>query len=892
MKSKATAMVALAILMLALLRGISQSWQASAGSLAPVTPFPETPSAAPTLLPHPARAQQQAAMDQVFPVQASATAITSTAIITAFADAEVIQGYPTANCAGALEMHAGYDTNLAPAGEIVRSLLRFHLVGIRPGAAVSSATLWVYMNGSYDYPGNSLAIIPYRITTPWYVDTVNWNNSPSFGEAYTATWITHGAWGWYPFDVTPLVRGWANGTIPNYGLALRSSEVEEGWRSFATSETTQPPRLVVVYAQDPEFVPTAVPDSLTLSSGARSASLIYLTALGGFTESVTLTVGGLLAFTTAQWQANPVRPTASTWLSVTTSSNTPSGTYTLTITGTARSQIHTVTIGLQVQQPDFTLMSAPPLRAVTAGESAAYTASLTATDGFTRGVSLEVGGLPAHASAVWQTNPITPTASAALTVTTMTETPAGSYTLTITGTAGSLVHTATVTLQVSSASILNFELTAAPLLRAVKAGESAAYTAFLTATGGFTHGVWLAVGGLPSNASIAWQTNPITPTASTALTVTTVTGTPSGSYTLVMTGTENGLRHSVTMVLSVTSSVTRTVYLPVVLKNYATPNSRAAAAVSKVALIIGIADYEYMQPVTSTRAGAPDYDPEYTDDDADDAINELQSEGGCGGALLALRPAYLSPDGTCTCLLLLDSQASKAAIHSAIVNWLDPLEDENTAVVIFFSGHGMYAPDDNGDENDPYDEFIVPHEIERDEAQSRWRHEMAIRDDELAQWLSVLESQHVVVILDSCFSGGMIDVRSSQSARGLGPKPPAPEAMTAALWRDGFAQDIEGPGRVVLAASAEEQSSWEFGALKNGVFTYYLLEAMTSPSADTNGNGWISAEEAFAYAASRVDNYVWTHTGTHQNPQMSDGVSGEVDLTHPGAPVGLCPTWD
>jgi uncharacterized caspase-like protein len=268
----------------------------------------------------------------------------------------------------------------------------------------------------------------------------------------------------------------------------------------------------------------------------------------------------------------------------------------------------------------------------------------------------------------------------------------------------------------------------------------------------------------------------------------------------------------------------------------------------------------------------------------------LQLEGGFGTTtnVQLLRDSQASSN----MWLLLDSQASKAAIHSAIVNWLDPLEDENTTVVIFFSGHGMYAPDDNGDENDPYDEFIVPHEIEWDATQSRWRQEMAIRDDELAQWLSVLESQHVVVILDSCFSGGMIDVRSGQSARGLGQKPPVPEAMTAALWRDGFAQDIEGPGRIVLAASAEAQSSWEFGALKNGVFTYYLLEAMTSPSADTNGNGWISAEEAFAYAASRVDNYVWTHTGTHQNPQMSDGVSGEVDLTQPGAPVGLCPTWN
>ena len=120
---------------------------------------------------------------------------------------------------------------------------------------------------------------------------------------------------------------------------------------------------------------------------------------------------------------------------------------------------------------------------------------------------------------------------------------------------------------------------------------------------------------------------------------------------------------------------------------------------------------------------------------------------------------------------------------------------------------------------------------------------------------------------------------------------PAAHAMTAAQWRDGFVRDIQGPGRIVLAASTEAQSSWEFGALKDGVFTYYLLQAMTTSSADANSNGWVSAEEAFDYADGRVDSYVWTNTGTHQNPVMSDNVTGQVDLVRPGALIGSCPNW-
>jgi uncharacterized caspase-like protein len=94
----------------------------------------------------------------------------------------------------------------------------------------------------------------------------------------------------------------------------------------------------------------------------------------------------------------------------------------------------------------------------------------------------------------------------------------------------------------------------------------------------------------------------------------------------------------------------------------------------------------------------------------------------------------------------------------------------------------------------------------------------------------------------------------------------------------------------VLAASAADQSSWESLELMNGVFTYFLVEALQSHAADGNSNGLVSAEEAFAYLADPVDDYVFAITGGeyHQNPQLYDGVPGQVDLTQPVA-VTFCP---
>jgi hypothetical protein len=57
--------------------------------------------------------------------------------------------------------------------------------------------------------------------------------------------------------------------------------------------------------------------------------------------------------------------------------------------------------------------------------------------------------------------------------------------------------------------------------------------------------------------------------------------------------------------------------------------------------------------------------------------------------------------------------------------------------------------------------------------------------------------------------------------------------------------------------------------------------ALLDLAADTNGNGRVSVEEAFAYLAPKVDDFVWEASGgtIHQNPQISDGIPGPVELT-------------
>jgi Big-like domain-containing protein len=99
--------------------------------------------------------------------------------------------------------------------------------------------------------------------------------------------------------------------------------------------------------------------------------------------------------------------------------------------------------------PNFSLASTPTSRTVAAGNSATYTLSTTALNGFTGTVALAASGLPTGATATFSPASVTGTGSSTLTVATTTATTPGSYTFTVTGTSGSLAQSAILTLVVN-----------------------------------------------------------------------------------------------------------------------------------------------------------------------------------------------------------------------------------------------------------------------------------------------------------------------------------------------------------------------------------------------------------------------------------------------------------
>ncbi len=208
-------------------------------------------------------------------------------------------------------------------------------------------------------------------------------------------------------------------------------------------------------------------------------------------------------------------------------------------------------VPLSPPNPDFTLSATPSSQTLNAGGSTPYTVNTSALNGFSGSVSLSVSGLPANATGMFNPASVSAGGSSTLTVATATNTPTGSFTLTVTGTSGSLTRTTTVTLTVTSP---DFTVSATPSSQSLNPGGSTPYTVNTAAVAGFTGSINLSVSGLPANATGTFVPASVTAGSSSTLTVATATNTPTGSFTLTITGTSGTLTHTATVSLNVTSS--------------------------------------------------------------------------------------------------------------------------------------------------------------------------------------------------------------------------------------------------------------------------------------------------------------------------------------------------
>ena len=320
-----------------------------------------------------------------------------------------------------------------------------------------------------------------------------------------------------------------------------------------------------------------------------------------------------------------------------------------------------------------------------------------------------------------------------------------------------------------------------------------------------------------------------------------------GSYTLTYTDTTCGHR---------------SVYAYVLCSDGDETHAGLSLAVSfgrSLALLVGIDDY----------LGIDD-DLEYCINDVDDLRSALEVRNMWSGAGASFT-------------VLTDSAATRSAVRGALATLAQDM-DSCDLLLFHYSGHGSSSSGRA---------YLCTYWDDESYSLSDW-----ISSDDLADYLADVPNPgnglaNVIVLLDSCYSGGFIARATDVILHSRYLAPPKKEAtgdLTSGVTD--ICRALSANNIFVITAASATESSFADDNLRNGFFTYYLTQGLgldhenqtasaTVPElpANSDGDGCVSAEEAFAYLATEVVNYMETHYSQSQysqTPQVSDNSADTI----------------
>lgn len=240
-----------------------------------------------------------------------------------------------------------------------------------------------------------------------------------------------------------------------------------------------------------------------------------------------------------------------------------------------------------------------------------------------------------------------------------------------------------------------------------------------------------------------------------------------------------------------------------------------------------------------------------------------------------------------------DANASKAQLATDIATVAASAE-AGQRVLFYYSGHGHTIPAGQSYAG----EWIMPYGSVIYTSDYYLNMSNAINPAQLATMLQPLIDKrcNVVVVLDSCYSGGFVANGSYSSdlpadygtTPYLGGSSLGDSSMLFATIADYFSGGTQSgalsqPNVWVLSAAGSGEESFEdpspTGSVQHGYFTYGLIHAVDSSggrmNADYNGDGYVTLQELYRYSKETVDglwnkyNYANYGTNTQYLPHLS-----------------------
>ncbi|MCA9240376.1 MAG: caspase family protein [Planctomycetales bacterium] len=216
-------------------------------------------------------------------------------------------------------------------------------------------------------------------------------------------------------------------------------------------------------------------------------------------------------------------------------------------------------------------------------------------------------------------------------------------------------------------------------------------------------------------------------------------------------------------------------------------------------------------------------------------------------------------------VVLVNEQATLDAIRNALRR-LARTTRAGDEVFVFWSGHGGQCSDDNGDEEDGYDEFLVPYDARTDSLDALRR--TMLLDDTFGRWMQDFDGRKVVVILDACYSGGQ-----SAAAKGLSAAPGVKNGVAFDFFSSELARgkDIGQQETALLCSSQADEVSYERNEDDLSVMTYCLVEQLERAPR-------LTLPEAYQKVSAGVASYLGPGSSRRQTPALYDNTTPPVYL--------------
>ena len=189
-----------------------------------------------------------------------------------------------------------------------------------------------------------------------------------------------------------------------------------------------------------------------------------------------------------------------------------------------------------------------------------------------------------------------------------------------------------------------------------------------------------------------------------------------------------------------------------------------------------------------------------------------------------------------------DDEATKENITTGFKAMIARAKPEDV-FMFYYAGHGTL------DEENNEEYYLVPTDITKLYGDPAQLHAKGISATDIKNFLTQIKSQKQIILMDACHSGGAV---KSFSTRGV------------ATDEKAMVQLARSSGVVMIASSGTKQLATEFEALKHGVFTYALLEALDGKA--DNGDRKITVNELKFYMEERVPELTKQYGGQAQYP--------------------------